>query len=487
VIDFHLIAPELILTGTALLVLVVDLFTTRKVIANHLSLAGTVAAGLALLTLTTGGTRETFGGSYVLDNYALLFKALFLGALILVLLMAQRYIDQGLHYQGEFYFLLLASFTGMLLMPSSRDLLMLFLALEIVSATGFVLVGLRKGDARSNESAIKFLVIGVVSASVMLFGMSLVYGLVGSIRLDEIAAASGDLAGEPAMVMAMFLVVVGFAFKVSAVPFHFWAPDTYEGSPVPAAAYLSVASKAAGFAGLLLVTFVAFPGLAAAWAPALGVMAALTMLIGNVVALAQTNIVRLLAYSSVAHAGYMLVPFAAGNALDATTRSEAFQAVLIYLVLYGVTNLGAFAVVTLVSQRQPGNLITDYAGLGRRAPGLAVALSVCLFSLAGVPPLAGFAAKLVVFRSALSAGEGWLTALAVFMGVMTAVSLFYYLSIVRRMWATDAPEDVPARVPVPAPVGVAVGLATLGVLLLGVLPGILVQFAPVSTLVASGP
>ena len=367
-IDFHAILPELVLAGTALLVLVVDLFVERaKVVASWLSIAGTVVAGIALASLVGGGTRSTFGGSFVVDNYALLFKGLFLGSLLLVLLMSQRYVDAGTSYQGEFYFLVLSSFVGMLLMPSSRDLLMLFLSLEIVSATGFIAAGFRKGDARGNEGALKFLLIGVLSTAVMLFGMSLVYGFTGSLQLGPIAERLAQLGDEPAAVMAVFLVITGFAFKVSAAPFHFWAPDTYEGSPVPVAAYLSVASKAAGFAGLLQVTFVAFPSYARYWAPAFAVLAAFTMLLGNVIALAQTNIVRLLAYSSVAQAGYMLVPFAAGSSANPAVREEAFQAVLVYLLIYAFTNLGAFAVVTLVSQRQPANLITTTPGW-RAAP-----------------------------------------------------------------------------------------------------------------------
>jgi NADH-quinone oxidoreductase subunit N len=375
----------------------------------------------------------------------------------------------------------------MLLMPSSRDLLMLFLSLEIVSATGFIVAGFRKSDARGNEGALKFLLIGVLSTAVMLFGMSLVYGFTGSLQLGPIAERLGQLGDEPAAVMAVFLVITGFAFKVSAAPFHFWAPDTYEGSPVPVAAYLSVASKAAGFAGLLQVTFVAFPAYARYWAPAFAFLAAFTMLLGNVIALAQTNIVRLLAYSSVAQAGYMLVPFAAGAAASPEVREEAFQAVLVYLLIYGFTNLGAFAVVTLVSQRQPGNLLTDYAGLARRAPVLGVAMSVFLFSLAGLPPLAGWYAKFVVFRSAINADTLTLQALVVFMAVMTVVALFYYAAVVRSMWLGEPPEGAPAPPParVSPTLGTAIVLAAAGVVVLGVLPNLLVQYAPMSTLVAS--
>jgi NADH-quinone oxidoreductase subunit N len=485
-IDYHAILPELVLAGTALLVLVVDLFVERaKVVANYLSLAGTIAAGVALASLVGQGTRSTFGGSFVVDNYALLFKGLFLGSLLLVLLMSQRYMDAGSYYQGEFYFLVLSSFVGMLLMPSSRDLLMLFLSLEIVSATGFIAAGFRKGDARSNEGALKFLLIGVLSTAVMLFGMSLVYGFTGSLQLGAIATRLARLGDEPAVVMSVFLVITGFAFKVSAAPFHFWAPDTYEGSPVPVAAYLSVASKAAGFAGLLQVTFVAFPSYARYWAPAFAVLAAFTMLIGNVIALAQTNIVRLLAYSSVAQAGYMLVPFAVGSGSPAA-RSEAFQAVLVYLLIYGFTNLGAFAVVTLVSQRQPSNLIADYAGLARRSPALGVAMTAFLVSLAGIPPMAGWYAKFVVFKAAINGGSATLQVLVVFMAVMTVVALFYYVGVARSLWVGEPPEGAPAEAVRPSPLlGLSIGLAAAGVLVLGVLPNLLVQYAPMSTLVAS--
>jgi NADH-quinone oxidoreductase subunit N len=486
-IDFHAIAPELVLAGTALLVLVVDLFVERaKVVASWLSIAGTVAAGIALASLVGAGTRSTFGGSFVVDNYALLFKGLFLGSLLLVLLMSQRYVEAGTAYQGEFYFLVLSSFVGMLLMPSSRDLLMLFLSLEIVSATGFIASGFRKGDARGNEGALKFLLIGVLSTAVMLFGMSLVYGFTGSLQLGTIAERLAELGNEPAAVMSVFLVITGFAFKVSAAPFHFWAPDTYEGSPVPVAAYLSVASKAAGFAGLLQVTFVAFPSYARYWAPAFAVLAAFTMLLGNVIALAQTNIVRLLAYSSVAQAGYMLVPFAAGSSPNPEVREEAIQAVLVYLLIYAFTNLGAFAVVTLVSQRQPSNLIADYAGLARRSPALGVAMTAFLFSLAGIPPTAGWYAKFVIFKSAINGDTLTLQLLVVFMAVMTVVALFYYAGVARSLWLGAPPEgapEIPAQ-PASPTLGAAIALSTAGVLVLGVLPNLLVQYAPASTLVA---
>jgi NADH-quinone oxidoreductase subunit N len=316
--------------------------------------------------------------------------------------------------------------------------------------------------------------------------MSLVYGFTGSLQLGPIAQRLAELGDEPAAVMSVFLVVTGFAFKVSAAPFHFWAPDTYEGSPVPVAAYLSVASKAAGFAGLLQVTFVAFPSYARYWAPAFAVLAAITMLLGNVIALAQTNIVRLLAYSSVAQAGYMLVPFAVGSSADPAVREEAFQAVLVYLLIYAFTNLGAFAVVTLVSQRQPSNLIADYAGLARRSPALGVAMTAFLFSLAGIPPAAGWYAKFVIFKSAINGDSLTLQLLVVFMAVMTVVALFYYAGVARSLWLGNPPEGAPELTahPISPALGTAIALSAAGVLVLGVLPNLLVQYAPVSTLVA---
>jgi NADH-quinone oxidoreductase subunit N len=483
-IDYHALLPELLLAGTALVVLVVDLFVSRRNAWRTMPVAfvGTLGALGAALTLIGQTPRNTFGGTFVVDNYALLFKVFFLSVALIVLALSVRYLRDGRYYQGEFYFLLLASFLGAVALPSARELITLFISLELLSAPAFLLAGFRKGDPRSNEAAIKFFLIGVLSSAVMLYGMSLIYGLTGTTRLPEIATALGGPVGESSMALAAVLfVVAGFAFKVSAFPFQFWAPDTYEGAPVPIAAFLSVASKAAGFAGLLQLMFVAFLPLAEFWTPIFAVLSLFTMTLGNLIALQQRQVVRLLAYSSIAQAGYMLLPFALAGSGAALNR-DAFAAVLLYILIYGVMNLGAFAVVLGMVRESPGLLISDFAGLGRRSAGMAASLTLFLISLAGIPPLAGFWAKFFIFRAAIDAG-GFGPWLAVAMVINSVISLVYYVSIVRQMYLEPVAEPVTA-VRVPVLVRGVVALAAVGVILLGVLPTLFTRFPPLSTLVA---
>ena len=474
-VDYHAIAPELILGGTILVVLVADLFLRqeRKWVAMVLSFLGVTAALLVTLTLI-GDTRTSFGGTYVVDPFAVLFKVFFLGSALAVLLLSLRYFREGRYYQGEYYFLLLTSFLGMLTIASSRDLLMLFISLEVVTAPAWLMAGLRKRDARSNEASLKFFLIGILSTAVMLYGMSLVYGVTGSLRLADIARVLGSAPVEGVSIAAILFVVAGFAFKVSSVPFHFWAPDTYEGSPVPVAAFLSVASKAAGFAGLLQIMFLGFRPLADSWAPVFAVLSVLTMTLGNLVALQQRQVVRLLAYSSIAQAGYMLLPFAlVGMGAD----RAAFSSSVLYILIYGVMNLGAFGVVIALAREAPGALVSDFAGLGRRAPGLALAMGLFLISLAGIPPLAGFWGKFFIFAAAVEANQAWL---AVVMVVNSVVSLYYYVAIVRQMYFVDVPAAQPLR----APIGVAavVALAAVTVLAVGIMPDLLARFPQGATL-----
>src|SRR2546426_937454 len=364
-IDYHAILPEMILSGTILLVLVGDSFARprRKWVAMPVSFLGILAALIAELTLI-GSQRTTFNGMFVVDNFSLLFKVFFLSVALLVLLVSLRYFSDGRWYQGEYYFLLLTSFLGCVLMPSSRDLLMLFISLELVSAPGFLIVAFRKSDPRSNEAGLKFFLIGVLSSAVMLYGMSLIYGVTGTTRLVGIGHKLGTLHGgaETLALAAILFVVAGFGFKVSAVPFQFWAPDTYEGSPVPVAAFLSVASKAAGFAGLLQLMFVAFKPAADFWTPLFAALSIATMTIGNLVALQQQQVVRLLAYSSIAQAGYMLLPFALATA-DKAVNADAFAAAVTYILIYALMTLGSFAVVIAVSRESSSLQIEDFAGL----------------------------------------------------------------------------------------------------------------------------
>src|ERR687897_3048441 len=444
-IDYHAILPETILSGTLLLVLIADAFLSarRKWFTMPIGFVGTVAALVATLTLI-GEDRTTFDGMFVVDGFAVLFKTFFLAVALLVLLISLRYFRDGRFYQGEYYFLLLTSFLGCLLMPSSRDLLMLFISLELVSAPGFLIVAFRKSDPRSNEAGIKFFLFGVLSTGVMLYGMSLIYGLTGSRNLTEIGRvlATPLPQGRETMALASILfIVAGFAFKVSAVPFQFWAPDTYEGAPVPVAAFLATASKAAGFAGLLQLMFVAFPAQYEFWTPIFAVLSILTMTIGNLVALQQRQVVRLLAYSSIAQAGYMLLPFALVSA-NPVVNQDAFAAAVTYLLIYAVMTLGAFAVVIAMAKESRGLLITDFAGLSRRAPVIAVAMTVFMVSLAGIPPTAGFWAKFLVFQVAIQRG-GIGTALAVIMVVNSVLSLYYYLAVPKQMLFVEAEHERP--------------------------------------------
>jgi NADH-quinone oxidoreductase subunit N len=441
---------------------------------------GTIAALFATFTLIGDG-RTTFGGAYVVDNFAILFKIFFLSVAILVLGISYRYFREGGFYQGEYYFLLLTSFLGCVMMPSSRDLLLLFIALELVSAPGFLMAAFRKSDPKSNEAGLKFFLIGVLSTAVMLYGMSLIYGLTGTTRLDAIARALSniDAAKETLAFSAILFVVIGFAFKVSAVPFQFWAPDTYEGAPVPVAAFLAVASSAAGFAGLLQLMFVAFIHQYVFWVPIFAAISIATMTLGNLVALKQTQVVRLLAYSGIAQAGYILLPFALVSGDRAVNRS-AFTACVAYILIYSIMNIGAFAVSIAVSRREPSLLITDFAGLVRRAPLLAVGMTAFMISLAGVPPTGGFWAKILIFQAAIERG-GLGTWLAVIMLANSVIGVAYYFAVPKQMIFEPAVDD--SRMRSPALVNVVVFLALVAIVAVFVFPNPIAHAAQISTLI----
>ena len=482
-IDLHAIAPEIVLATTVLFVLVADAFlpARRAWLGMPIALLGVLGALVATLTLV-GSPRSAFDGSFVIDDFALLFKVLFLVLGALVLLLSLRYMREGRYHQGEYYMLLLTAFLGCTMMPSARNLLVLFLALELVSAPGFLMAAFRKGDPRSNEAGLKFFLIGVLSTAVMLYGMSLVYGLAGTLDLRAIGAAFAVPleGGRQALALAAILfIVAGFAFKVSAVPFQFWAPDTYEGAPVPVAAFLATASKAAGFAGLLQVMFVAFPAQHAFWAPVFAAFSIATMTIGNLVALQQRQVVRLLAYSGIGQAGYILLPFALASG-DLALDGAAFSAAVTYILIYSVMTVGAFAVVTALAGESKGLLVEDLAGFGRRSPLLAVAMTTFMVALAGVPPTAGFWAKLFVFSAAIDRG-GIGIALAVAMVLNSVISLGYYLSIPRAMMFLPPSTDRTVRVPVS--VRLVALAAVAAVLVVGVYPQALAVFPPLATLV----
>jgi NADH-quinone oxidoreductase subunit N len=485
-LDYHALAPELVLAGVLVLVLLVDLFVdeTRKFVVTQLAGVGLLASLIPVVTLAVDGTdRYMFGGAYVVDNFALVLKALFLATGYVVLLLGTDYIEEGDYYEGEFSFLLLSSLLGMVVISSARDLISIFVALELLSIPAYMLAGWRKRDPRSNEAALKYYLLGVLASAVMLYGMSLVFGFTGSTLLTDIGQAVAE-AGEGVRIVTVgiFFVIVGFAFKVSAVPFHFWAPDTYEGAPTPVTAFLSVASKAAGFVALLQLVFVGFLGRNDVWSPLFWVLAVATMTVGNLIALRQTNIVRMLAYSSVAQAGYILVPFAvAGENAKALVSSQT--AIVVYLLIYAAMNLGAFAVVIAVARKTRSGEIDSYGGLFTYAPVLTVIMTVFLFSLAGIPPFGGWFAKLLIFRAALDAGGTPAVVLAVIAGVNSVIALFYYASIARRMWMDPVPDDDRTPVRVPPALGAALGITVIAVVVMGVAPQSFARLGELASLV----
>jgi len=470
--DVHALAPAIAITATIVVVLIADFFFEYRERFKTYQLAsfGTLVAIVPVLTLArAGGVRSLFGGAYVVDNYTLAMQAFFLIIAYITMLISVDYIGEGDYYQGEYYVLILTSTLGMMLMAGARDLITIFVALETISIPTFVLAGWRKHDSRSNEAAVKYFIIGVLSSAVMLYGMSLVYGLARSTALDEIADYAGS-AGVPALFsIGIFLTLVGFAFKVSAVPFHFWAPDTYEGAPTPVTAFLSVASKAGGFVALLNVVYFGFFPSQTSWQPVLWVLAALSMTLGNLVALRQTSVIRMLAYSSVAQGGFMLVPFAVAN--SGSAQQASFEAVIVYILIYGAMNLGVFACVIAAMRRTRSAEISSFGGMFRYSPILAVMTSAFLFSLAGIPPLAGWFAKFVMFRAVLDAGTPAAIVLGVIAALNSVVAFFYYAGVARTIWFRDVPAEVESKA-LRSPFALNASIAITGavVLVIGVYP-----------------
>jgi len=500
-IDYHALAPEIILALTVVAVLVVDLLPVEKFWTAVVGLGGLFLSVIPLLTLgfcetldfcDDTGVRVLFGDSYVVDTFSLVLKGVFLGGAFISILLSVGYLESGRFWQGEYYFLLLASALGAVVLASSRDLITLFVGLELVTGPTFLMAGWRKGDPRSNEAALKFFIIGVISAAILLFGMSLVYGVTGETTFTGIRLASATIVDQPLFTMGVIFTLLGFAFKVSAVPFHFWTPDTYEGAPTPVTAYLSVVSKAAGFVGLLVLCYLAFAELRDIWGAALWILAALSMTVGNLIALKQTNVVRLLGFSSIAQGGFMLVPFGAAVTAGASPAElqDAFFATVTYLLIYAFMNLGAFAVVIAVRNRLVTAELEAWGGLYNYAPGLATLLAIFFLSLAGVPPLAGWFAKLVMFRATLSIGGGWAIALAIIAVVNAVIGFAYYARVIKAAWFDPIPEAIPADElrgrPVVPSLQFALGLTAVAVLLLGFFPDIIARLGDLTTGFVSG-
>ena len=477
-IDWHAIAPELVLVVGINLVLFIDLWLDDSKKWAMATLTGFVMVGafIPVVTLAVIGddVRDAiFDGRYVVDEYALVLKGLFLLVGYVVVLMSQTELEEGGYYQGEFYVLMLVSVLGMVMMASSRDLLSVFVALELLSIPAYMMAAWRKRDPRSNEAGVKYYLLGVFASGVLLYGMSFLYGTTGSTKLTEIGAAlTGDL--SPMQVLAVVFVIAGFGFKISAVPFHTWAPDTYEGAPTPVTAFLSVASKAAGFVALLTVLYLGLHGAGEVHGPLIWVLAALTMTIGNVIALRQTNIVRMLAYSSVSQGGFILMPLAF---ISDGAAESALRAVVIYLLIYAFSNLGAFAVIISVARRTGSGEITSFGGLMSYAPALGVLMTIFMASLAGIPPLGIWIAKLQSFRALIDAGTDAAYVLAVIAAVNTVIAAGYYMRVLRQVWMAAAPDGDTSPIVTPQPVALALGITAGGTLLLGILPGLVLRFA----------
>jgi NADH-quinone oxidoreductase subunit N len=469
--DLYYLAPELVLAGATLILLAASAVLPRRHQA-WLSWLGVVAVAASALTLVATAPASPISvskGLIAIDAFGTFFKAIFLVAAALTLLVGVRYLDiEGVRH-GEYVFLVLASTVGMMFMASGTDLITIFIGLETMAIAFYILVGLLKTNRRSNEAAVKYFLLGTFSLGLLLYGLSLLYGMTGTTNLRAIAIAVADHGRDPWLVLAVILVVAGVGFKIAAVPFHMWAPDVYEGAPTPITAFLSVGSKAASFAMILRIFVEGLPSMSGDWTLLFYVLSVLTMTVGNVVALTQSNIKRMLAYSSIAHAGYLLIGLIAG-----TPRGVA--AMLIYLLIYTLMQMGAFAVVILMRRADViGDELKDLSGLFQRQPLAAVAMLVFMLSLGGIPPTAGFMGKFWLFSAAIDSNYIWLAVIGV---VNSAISLYYYLRVVVFMFMKGDPAG---SNPVLAP-GLAAALvfALFGTLLLGVYPRPLFELAEVS-------
>jgi NADH-quinone oxidoreductase subunit N len=471
--DFVALTPEFVLCGVALVVLLLDAFVPK---ARHGAIAWVSLAGLAMTAVTllpyVGAHTTAAGGMVAVDAFGTFFQFLFLFAAGLTILMSPRYLEVEGARPGTYYFLVLSATLGMMFLASGIDLVTIFIGLETMAISFYILAGFIKPNRRSNEAAVKYFLLGTFSLALLLYGMSILYGLTATTNLRSIATALAGESHHPWLPLGVILVVAGIGFKIAAVPFHMWAPDVYEGAPTPITAFLSVGSKAASFAMLFRIFFEGLPAVNDQWGLLFYALAILTMTVGNVAALTQSNIKRLLAYSSIAHAGYLLI------AIVAATRVPqiGIKAALIYLVIYAFMQFGAFAVVTLLRRRDViGEELKDLSGLFQRSPLAATAMLLFMLSLGGIPPTAGFMGKFWLFSAAIDGGFYWLAVIGV---LNSAVSLYYYLRVVVFMWFKGEPTgSEPVMTPAMA---VLLAIAVVGTIAIGVYPRPLFDLADFS-------
>ncbi|MBP1934791.1 NADH-quinone oxidoreductase subunit NuoN [Ammoniphilus resinae] len=488
--DWSVMAPEFTILIVATLISVIDLLmpnhSNRRPLA-WLGIVGSLLAGWFVLQNTGHGVVEILNGSYRVDAFGNVFKLIFLAGTIFTLLMSINYLNRGgvkeeekVVDHGEFYYLTLTALLGSMIMSSSADAITLFVGLELLSISSYILVGTRKKHLLSNESAFKYVVSGSIASATVLYGISFLYGLTGTTNLFEMADRLGQayMAGNALLIyIAFFLTFVGLSFKISSVPYHMWAPDVYQGAPTPITAFLSVVSKAAGFALIIRFFITAFRSVVdynAANGPhsvliselllVVGILAAISMIVGNTLALRQTNIKRMMAYSSIAQAGYILVPFA-------TLTSLIFEQTVFYLIAYLLMNMGAFAIIMIVTGDRETEDIRSFAGLYHRAPFLAIAMTFFLLSLAGIPISAGFFGKFYIFMSSLVMGNYWLAGIMI---ATSVVSYYYYFGIIRQMYMRPGETEAPLRVP--AGIAVIVLIAFIGTVGVGIVPDSVLNF-----------
>ncbi len=455
--------PEIIMAASALLVLLVELVVRKKETVGLLSIVS-VAVVAYYIPQSFG---KAFGGMFISDGYSVFFKFIFLINLILTVLLSMRYLVIEKANHGEYYALIMFSTLGMMIMASAGDLIVLYLGLELMALSTYVLAGFIRHDIRSNEAALKYFLLGAFSSALLLYGITIIYGLTGTTDISLIGAAVAEKGLSAPMFLSIIFLMVAFGFKIALAPFHMWAPDVYEGAPTSITAFMSVGPKAAGFAAFGRVFLTGFGPLSADWTGILIVLSILTMAVGNIIAIQQSNIKRMLAYSSVAHAGYAVLGIIVGG-------TEGIAAMMNYLFIYAFMNIGAFAVVIMLrSKGFQGEELEDYKGLARTHPLAAAMMLIFMFSLAGIPPTAGFIGKFYLFKAVIGAGYIWLAVVAV---IFSAISAYFYLRVVMYMYMLE-PEGEAVTLSLSPSLGLALLITTLAVIFIGIYPSPLLSFA----------
>jgi NADH-quinone oxidoreductase subunit N len=475
--DLRIIKPELWLTGFAIITLLAELILKKKELIALLTLIAIGVTGYIITTtvpFTNGGVNTpniAFSGMYISDSYSIFFKFLFLASALLTVLLSIRYLSNEKVHYGEYYSLILFSVLGMSFMASAYDLILLYLGTELMALSVYVLTGFKRYNPRSNEAALKYFLLGAFSSALLLYGISFIYLLTGTTNIKEIALKLRFQPSEPVLMIALLFLASAFAFKIAAVPFHMWSPDVYEGAPTPITAFMSVGPKAAGFSVIGRVFIIALGAIAVDWKVLLSILSVLTMIVGNVLAISQTNIKRMLAYSSIAHSGYALLGIIAGT-------PEGIASTMNYLLIYTFMNIGAFAIVIIMSRANPegdisiGEQISDYEGLSKTEPLWAALMLIFMFSLTGIPPTAGFIGKFYLFMSVINAGY---TGLAIVAVIMSAVSAYFYLRIVMLMYMKEPLKALTVSPNLSE--AIATTISTGLVLIMGVAPYYFIEFA----------